>query len=80
MKVLIITQGVSRLVPALLDSSHEIVGIVESANRNYNKHDKLFKLKRFMLNALSFIGRDIADLKIFCHKNKIPYFFMTSNR
>ena len=37
LRVLIVTQGVSRIVKPLFHSSHQIVGVLESASRNYKK-------------------------------------------
>ncbi|UTC61611.1 methionyl-tRNA formyltransferase [Treponema sp. OMZ 787] len=73
MRIMIITQGVSRIVRPLLDSNHDIVGIVEGAPRGYKSKNDFF-IKRlyhkfFTRNTLKQIAK---------HKN-IPYYFMTSS-
>ena len=44
LRVLIITQGMSRIVMPLLSSHHHIVGLLESASRNYKKQPNWLKL------------------------------------
>ena len=44
MRIVLITQGVSRLVVPLFNSGHEIVGVLESMPRNYDGSEKRFVL------------------------------------
>lgn len=73
MRIMIMTQGVSRIVSPLLDSKHNIVGIVEGAPRGYKSQNKSF-VKRlyhkfFTKNTLQKIAK----------RMKIPYYLMTSS-
>ena len=79
MKVVLITQGVSRIVAPVLDSDHDIVGVIESAPRNHLKKRGFYKIKA-MLRWLcySFFNRD-RSLKALCEGLNIPYRFMTSS-
>lgn len=56
LKVIFITMGVSGVLHALLEASINIIGVIESKQRNPNKQT--------------------AELKDFCYKNKLPYYFM----
>ena len=73
-----ITQGVSRIVPPLLNSKHEIVGIIESAPRNYNKKIKIFRIKRVFRWLFSIFFSGGCTLKMVCKYSSIPYRFMKS--
>ncbi|MGR2882809.1 formyltransferase family protein [Vibrio vulnificus] len=67
MKVIIITQGISRIVMPLLNSDFNIVGIIESAPRP--KKSKVYSLYR---SAKGFIG-NLARLS---KKRGIPYYYL----
>jgi len=67
LKIVLITQGISRVVNPLVESRHNIVGIVESAPRN--KHSLLYKSYR---SIKGFVGK----LACYCRRKKIPYFYM----
>ncbi len=79
MKILIITQGISRLVPHLVNSSHKIVGIAESASRNCNKNSMQFKVKSFFIKLAAFFLLPTNNLKLYCNTVKIPYFYITKD-
>ena len=79
LRVLLITQGISRVVKPLMESRHEIVGLMESAPRG-------FKLKTKASIALSIIKRCYStffgkrvSLKDFASEKGIPYRFMISS-
>lgn len=74
MRIIIITQGVSRIVYPLLSSKYDIVGIIECAPRGYAKRQKNFSLLKKMYH---FLFR-IATLETLSKNKRIPYYFMTS--
>lgn len=67
MKVIVITQGISRIVFPLLNSGHEIVGIIESAPRP--KKSWVYKVYR---KSKKYIGK-LARL---CKARNLPYYFL----
>ena len=75
MKIIIITQGISPIVKPLLNSHHQIVGIIESAPRNYEKHNKKSPTL-LVIRFFKTISPRIS-LKGFCKNKKIPYFLLT---
>lgn len=79
MRIILITQGVSRIVDPLFDSEHEIVGVLESAPRKYNKKVIFSRINRvFRWFYSKFISSD-RSLKFVCKNSSIPYRFMTSS-
>lgn len=71
LRIVIITQGVSFIVEPLLNSADEVVGIVESAPRNYNPVARVSwteQLKR-MYHRL----RGVDSLEQFAGRQNIPY-------
>ncbi len=79
MRIVLITQGLSRIVLPLLESEYEIAGVIEAAPRKYNKKNKLLKIIK-IFDCLKYkffnVGR---SLKILCEDSNIPYRFMTSS-
>ncbi len=77
LNVVIITQGLSRIVNPIFSSSHNLVGIVEDAPRNYTRSLK----NRFegILQYLYFFIKKRKTLKKYSQDNKIPYFFFKKN-
>jgi len=78
MKLLIITQGVSRVVFPLLESRHQVVGILESAPRGYASHSSINPIM-FIKSVVGFFSRRPVTLKQLAKQRKIPYRFMTSS-
>lgn len=73
MRVLLITQGVSRIVQPLISSRYEVVGILESMPREFSgvaRNSIIFELFKLVY---SFIKNKKKSLKDFCAENKIPY-------
>lgn len=70
MKIVIITQGVSRIVKPLI-GEFNIVGVVESAPRGYKPYG-LKALIRFVRFLIALLGKE-KSLKAFCIKRGIPY-------
>lgn len=78
LKVLIITQGVSRVVEPLLKSNHEVIGFLESASRAGGDKDRrvLFSVVK---NIYSFFKKKVVSLESVAEEYKLPYRFMTSS-
>lgn len=72
-KVMIITQGLSSIVKPIV-GNYNVVGIIESAPRNYRN---LSRLKKFANELITILKSN--NLKRFCYKRNIPYYFMTEN-
>jgi|LFRM01.1.fsa_nt_gb methionyl-tRNA formyltransferase len=67
-KILIITQGITPIVKALLSSHHEIVGIAEDAPRNApRKRWRIYDAVKLILHTES--------LLTLCKSRGIPYFY-----
>ena len=79
LRVILITQGVSRLVKPLLNSKFEVVGVIESAPRNYNDNGFYYSLLRLGSRLYSKLTSTDVSLKFFCNSIQKPYLFMTSN-
>ena len=71
-----ITQGVSRVVNPLIDSNHEIIGILESAPRGYEKRGLLIKLAHWLRSRWFFSD---TSLRRVCERSAIPYRFLRSS-
>lgn len=78
MRVLLITQGVSRVVLPLLESRHQVVGILESAPRGYTQRPPK-KLVTFAKSLLGLFRKQSVTLKQLAEQRVIPYRFMTSS-
>lgn len=73
MKILIITQGLSRVVHPLISSRHEIVGVLDNLQRvEQIKKSNFFLLIRFFWNKLS----NRTSLESFCRNKNIEYRIM----
>lgn len=71
MRIVLITQGVSRIVEPLF-AKFDIVGVVESAPRDYKSHGvKAFFRQIKMLISL-FLAKD-KTLKSYCRNRNVPY-------
>ena len=78
MKILLITQGVSRVVTPILGSRHDVVGILESAPRGY-KHNLTQKILFLVRKVLGTFNKNFETLKMVSRSHGIPYRFMTSS-
>jgi len=72
-KVMIITQGLSPIVKPIVEN-YNVVGIIESAPRNYKNMNFL---KKLIIKIVSILRNN--NLEFFCKKVNVPYFFMTSS-
>ena len=80
MKLILITQGITRVIEPLKNSSHDLVGIIESAPRGFKKRG-LFR--RATSSIKGFIAKKlgkISSLRDYCDHFSIPYFFMKSSK
>jgi methionyl-tRNA formyltransferase len=73
MRIIIITQGLSRVVHPLIASRHEIVGVLDNLQRvEQIKKSRFFSLIRFFWNKLS----NRTSLESFCKNKNIEYRIM----
>lgn len=72
MNIIIITQGMSPVIPAFLRSEHRIIGIAEDAPRVV---PSAWKQK---LLGLYVILNKTENLRSFCLKKNIPYFYISN--
>ncbi|WP_299735193.1 formyltransferase family protein [uncultured Endozoicomonas sp.] len=79
LRVLLITQGVSRVVKPLMESRHEIVGLMESAPRGYQLIKKESIALTIIKQCHSTLFGKKETLKSFASEKKIPYRFMISS-
>jgi methionyl-tRNA formyltransferase len=80
MKILLITQGVSRLVKPILKCEFNIVGVVEAMPRNYHeqkKQNKIIKIIKYFYHKAK--GRPV-NLKELTEKSEIPYNYICKGR
>ena len=75
MKILIITQGVSRIVNPLVESRHKVIGVIEAASRDYGK-SKSRDIKNSLIKLYSKWKGGAGSLESFCLDYEIPYKFL----
>lgn len=74
MRVIVVTQGVSKILESILESDHEVVGIIESSL--VHEPSKLFKnTGKFLTNVYCSISSHPLNLRLFSKKMKIPYYY-----
>lgn len=73
MRILLITQGVSRIVQPVISSGYEVVGVLESMPRGFSGGGRRSIIFELLSWAYSFFKNKKLSLKDFCAKNKIPY-------
>jgi methionyl-tRNA formyltransferase len=74
LRVVLITQGISRLVKPLMESRHNLVGIIEAAPRKQNIDNQSVLVKK-LKKIYAFI-KQIQNLNTYCIKNHLPYFYL----
>ncbi|MFQ2193691.1 methionyl-tRNA formyltransferase [Aeromonas jandaei] len=80
MRILIITSGLTRIVSPILDSGHEVLGIIESMPRGWSEKQIkpfLFQFAQKMHRIL--LGRK-KTLKQFCEIRNIRYNYISKGR
>lgn len=76
-RVLLITQGVSRLVSPLFGTRHQVVGVLESMSRGYEGSKKRSLLIDILKDLYWFVtGRKSVSLRDFCKGKNVPYNFI----
>lgn len=73
MKILLITQGVSRIVQPVISSGHEIVGVLESMPRGFSGRVRRSIIFDILSWVHCFFKNKKSSLEDFCASNKIPY-------
>ncbi len=76
LRILLITQGVSRLVRPLFESEHQVIGILESMPRDYDGSKNKSILVRILKKIYSTVKKQDVFLPDFCRKKNIPYNFI----
>lgn len=76
LRVLIITQSLDRIAAPLVNSDVNVVGIVESATRNYNKNRKVRDLF-YTMRSSRLNPKRSKSIRYFCRTKNIKYFFMS---
>lgn len=74
MKIIIITQGISKIIDPIIRSNHEVIGIIESGPRKEPQGFKKLLKKAISAVYLSF-NSGISSLRDFAKKNNIPYYY-----
>jgi methionyl-tRNA formyltransferase len=72
LNIVLITQGISRVVKPLFESRHNLIGIIEDAPRDQRKPDFL---KRKLLEIIH-IFKASNNLNDFCKKHNLAYFYL----
>jgi len=78
LRVLVLTQGVSRIVKPILNSKYKVVGFLESAPRGYQAERKRLSIFGLLTKLYSFIKRQ-KSLKDVAEDKGIDYRFMLSS-
>ena len=72
LRIVLITQGVSRVIKPLLESRHNLVGIMEAAPRE----KKQFNLFHKTISKIICLFRPANNLTNYCERNSIAYFYL----
>ncbi len=78
LKIIVITMGLSKIVEPIVNSRHNVIGIIECAPR---KKDKKFKNRsyNFVRNIYNLIKhKKTFSLSSFSNKQTIPYYYMNN--
>lgn len=76
LKILLITQGVSRLVPPLFSSTHDVVGVLESMPRDFRPYRQGTWLYDLLRAVYALFRRREDSLKRWCDRRGVPYNFI----
>lgn len=78
MKIIVITQNLFRINEALEKSSHDVIGIIEAAERDYTAPSRLFRLLRSVYTVFkSITGNKTQSTRHYCKNRGIPYALLT---
>jgi methionyl-tRNA formyltransferase len=75
LRVAVITQGVSKVLESILESGHEVVGIVESFS-SYEPNSFLKSAGKFLTSVYYSFTLHPLNLRLFSKKMKIPYYYL----
>lgn len=75
-KILMITQGISRLVGPFFDSGRQVVGVLESMPRDYDGEKEKTLLLQILKKIYRIIKKRDISLSDFCRAKNIPYNFI----
>lgn len=76
LKVLLITQGVSRVVSPLFLSGHDVVGVLESMPRDFQLRREKAWLYDLLRGVYSVFIKKEDSLKQWCERRRVPYNFI----
>ncbi|MER1969075.1 formyltransferase family protein [Castellaniella sp. GW247-6E4] len=76
MRIILITQGISRVVMPLLSSGHEVIGILESMPRGFDASKKKPRLLGLLKKIYNLARKEDVFLPDFCRNRGIPYNFL----
>jgi methionyl-tRNA formyltransferase len=79
-KIVLITQGLSRILLPLINSEHDVVGIIESMPRNFTENKKDSLLFGFLKKIYSLFNKKHQTLKSFCKERDIKYTHICKGR
>ena len=79
LRVMVITQGISRIIQPLIESNYEVVGIIESAPRGVQKNGLLYSISKIVAYLLNLFFGKVIGLKLFSKNKKIPYKLMKTS-
>lgn len=78
LRLLVITQGMSRIVSPLLSSPHQIAGVLESVPRGFLQSPVRFWLYNIIRLVVRLLISKPLGLQQYCKKSKIPFRFLFS--
>lgn len=76
LRILLITQGISRLVRPLFASEHQVIGVLESMSHDFDGSKDKPILFRILKKIYSTVKRQDVFLPDFCRGKNIPYNFI----
>lgn len=79
LRIVIITQGVSRIVEPLMGSEHKIVGVIESATRDAIQRKEPSIVYKIARQLYSLVKKQAKTLKTLAYDKGIPYRYMLSS-
>jgi methionyl-tRNA formyltransferase len=75
MRVLLITQGRSRIVEPLWRSRHSVIAVAEAAPRSYRGTVRS-KMRKLLRAAVGASNRRLGTLRQYCRHQRTPYFWL----
>lgn len=78
-RVILVTQGVSRVLAPLLASGHDVVGVLESMPRSYDEARRSSWIIGILKKLYFLLTRREIFLFDFCRRRNIPYNYLWKN-